>query len=91
MDTDEDASEQAVTVDNVFAALNAALGAAPAERNAAQLKLQEYERDAVPGFLLSLLTICQQGGAVNEVRDLSYKFHLSHALLLFESVNVTGV
>ena len=79
MDTDEDAPEQAVTVDTVFAALNAALGAAPAERNAAQLKLQEYERDAVPGFLLSLLTICQQAGAVNEVRFilliLAYHMH----------------
>ena len=70
MDTDE-APEQAVTVDSVFAALSGALGTAPAERNAAQLKLQEYEKDVVPGFLLSLLTICQQGGAVNEA-----SFHL---------------
>lgn len=90
MDTDEDAPEQAVTVDKVFAALNAALGAAPAERNAAQLKLQEYERDAVPGFLLSLLTICQQGGAVNEVRSLLLLLLIT-CIASFESVNGRGV
>ena len=77
-------------MDNVFAALNAALGAAPAERNAAQLKLQVYERDAVPGFLLSLLTICQQGGAVNEVRSL-LQISLITCIALFGSGNVRGV
>ena len=90
MDTDEDAPEQAVTVDNIFAALNAALGTAPTERNSAQLKLQEYEKDAVPGFLLSLLTICQQGGAVNEAMSLSCTYILHGALRSLERINNRG-
>ena len=74
MDTDEApaqdavAEQHAVTVDSVFAALNAALGVEPSAREAAQAKLQAYEKDAVPGFLVSLLTIVQQGQALNEAR-----------------------
>lgn len=91
MDTDQDALGQAVTVDNIFAALSAALGTAPAERNAAQLKLQEYEKDAVPGFLLSLLTICQQGGAVNEAKFLHSLYLSCDALCSLRVSKGTGV
>jgi pilus assembly protein TadC len=66
METDEAPQPAPLTAESVYSALTAALGPAPEARAAAQASLQAYEKDAVPGFLSSLLAVVQQGAAVSE-------------------------
>lgn len=62
--------EEALSTDQVYATLQAAISLDNASRTAAEAQLQTWEADSAPGFIGSLLRVALEVQAVPEVSPL---------------------